>query len=173
MYPKISLYCIQVYFRPVDLTSCYTCEEFRPVLNSPRQSCVKKKWFKTREFAQFQIRPLTTRAKEAEIKRGRIFQCIRKWWLLTLNHHHLFKLIVFFLIFIKSVYLLIYLFIHLFIHLSIHLFIHFFYIFYFYIFYLIYIYWFYQHVIIFYLSIYFMHILILSIYLYVCKVVFH
>lgn len=83
----------------------------------------------------------------------------------------------FFFFFIKSVYLLIYLFIHLFIHLFLHLSIHLFIHFFLHFLFLHFLFDIYLLILStcnhFYLSIYFMHILILSIYLYVCKVVFH
>lgn len=45
---------------------------FQPaILSSPKQSCVKWGVFLTFEFAQSLIRPLTIKAKEAKLKRGR------------------------------------------------------------------------------------------------------
>lgn len=51
---------------------------FQPaILSSPKQSCVKWGVFLTFEFAQSLIRPLTIKAKEAKLKRGRTFPSIQ------------------------------------------------------------------------------------------------
>lgn len=78
---RLFKYCIQGYFHLMLFSPFFTCKRFRPVLNSPRQSCVQRQiiW-----DTCIRIRPVLNSLADIEGKRGenqtgRIFPCIQKW----------------------------------------------------------------------------------------------
>lgn len=120
MYPKISLYCIQVYFRPVDLTSCYTCEEFRPVLNSPRQSCVKNKGIRSVSNP-----PADNTGERSRNKTRANISMHTKMMTINTESPSFIQVTCFFLFLLSLfIYLFIYLYIYLYIYLFIYLYIY-------------------------------------------------
>lgn len=70
-------YCIQGYFRLCYFRPPWFTNGFAPSLTRLDIVVSKERYVKTLEYAQFDIRPLTTRAKGAKVKRRRIFPCLQ------------------------------------------------------------------------------------------------